>query len=120
MRETIRRLFGASVFLLICSLSSLYVGSVEATAAPPAPADILSQQFGADPGDGWLLAGGFLLLLAQSMRGGAREGTPGVAFRTATRVRCDGDAAVQADGELIGELPMTFEIAPEGVEVIVN
>jgi hypothetical protein len=64
MRETIKRLFGASVFLLICSLSSLYVGSVEAAAAPPAPADLLSQQFGTDPGDGWLLAGGFLLLLA--------------------------------------------------------
>jgi hypothetical protein len=64
MRGTIRRLFGASVFLLLCSLSSLYVGSVKAAAAPPAPADILTQQFGTDPGDGWLLAGGFLLLLA--------------------------------------------------------
>jgi hypothetical protein len=64
MRETIKRLFGASVLLLICSLSSLYVGAVEAAAAPPAPADLLSRQFGADPGDGWLLAGGFLLLLA--------------------------------------------------------
>jgi hypothetical protein len=68
MRGTIRRLFGASVFLLICSLSSLYVGSVEAGAAPPAPADILAQQFGSDPGDGWLLAGGFLLLLALAKR----------------------------------------------------
>jgi hypothetical protein len=64
MRGTIKRIFGASVFLLICSLSSLYVGAVEAATAPPAPADILSQQFGTDPGDGWLLAGGFLLLLA--------------------------------------------------------
>ncbi|PYS76073.1 MAG: diacylglycerol kinase, partial [Acidobacteria bacterium] len=62
----------------------------------------------------------YLRLLTQAMRGGAREGTPGVTFRTATRVRCDGDASVQADGELIGELPMTFEIIPEGVEVIVN
>lgn len=62
----------------------------------------------------------YLRLLARAMRGGAREGTPGVAFRTAARVRCDGDAPVQADGELIGELPMTFEIVPEGVEVIVN
>ena len=52
MLGTIKRLFGASVFLLLCSLSSLYVGSVKAAAAPPAPADILSQQFGADPGDG--------------------------------------------------------------------
>ena len=64
MLGTIKRLFGASVLLLLCSLSSLYVCSVKAAAAPPAPADILSQQFGADPGDGWLLAGGFLMLLA--------------------------------------------------------
>ena len=64
MRGTIRRLFGASVFLLLCSLASLYVGSVEAAAAPPAPADILTRQLGTDPGDGWLLGGGFLLLLA--------------------------------------------------------
>lgn len=64
MRGTIKRLFGASVFLLFCSLSSFYVGSVKAAAAPPAPADMLSQQFGMDAGDGWLLSGGFLLLLA--------------------------------------------------------
>lgn len=61
----------------------------------------------------------YLRLLGQAMRGGAHEGTRGVAFRTATRVRCDGDADVQADGELIGSLPMTFKIIPEGVEVIV-
>jgi diacylglycerol kinase family enzyme len=60
----------------------------------------------------------YLRLLTQAMRGGAREGTPGVAFRTAKRLRCDGEAPVQADGELIGDLPMTFEIVPEGVEVI--
>jgi len=64
MRGTIKRLFGASFFLVLCSISSLYVGSVKAASAPPAPADILAQQFGTDPGDGWLLAGGFLLLLA--------------------------------------------------------
>jgi diacylglycerol kinase (ATP) len=62
----------------------------------------------------------YLHLLTQAMRGGARASTPGVTFRTATRVRCDGDASVQADGELIGELPMTFEIVPEGVEVIIK
>ena len=64
MRGTIKRLLGASFLLVLCSLSSLYVGSVKAAAAPPAPADILAQQFGTDPGDGWLLAGGFLMLLA--------------------------------------------------------
>jgi len=62
----------------------------------------------------------YLRLLGQAMRGGAHEGTRGVTFRTATRVRCDGDVSVQADGELIGSLPMTFEIVPEGVEVIVS
>src|ERR671933_3026283 len=62
----------------------------------------------------------YLRLLTEALRGGAREGTPGVTFRTAARVRATGDAAVQADGELIGDLPMTFEIVPEGVEVIIN
>ena len=64
MRGTIRNILITSVLLLLCSLSSLYVGSQKAAAAPPAPADVLAQQFGTDPGDGWLLAGGFLLLLA--------------------------------------------------------
>ncbi|HZT59577.1 MAG TPA: hypothetical protein VFA21_13285 [Pyrinomonadaceae bacterium] len=63
MRGTIRNILITSVLLLLCSLSSLYVGSQESAAAPP-DANILAQQFGADPGDGWLLAGGFLLLLA--------------------------------------------------------
>jgi diacylglycerol kinase family enzyme len=53
------------------------------------------------------------------MRGGAPEGSPGITFRRAARVRCDGDVQVQADGELIGELPMTFEIVPEGLELII-
>ena len=30
-----------------------------------------------------------------------------------------GNTAVQVDGELIGKLPMTFEIAPQSIEVIV-
>jgi YegS/Rv2252/BmrU family lipid kinase len=60
----------------------------------------------------------YLRLLTQAMSG-AHAGARGVTFRTATRLRCDGDVQVQADGELIGELPMTFEIVPEGVEVIV-
>jgi YegS/Rv2252/BmrU family lipid kinase len=61
----------------------------------------------------------YLRLLGQAMRGGAREGTPGVTFRRAARLRCAGDVGVQADGELIGELPMTFEVVREGLEVIV-
>jgi diacylglycerol kinase (ATP) len=61
----------------------------------------------------------YLRLLGAAMRGGAREGTPGVTFRRASRLRCAGDVGVQADGELIGELPMTFEVVREGLEVIV-
>jgi diacylglycerol kinase (ATP) len=60
----------------------------------------------------------YLRLLARAVRG-SHEGARGVTFRTAARVRCAGDAQVQADGELIGALPMTFEIVPEGVEVVV-
>ena len=63
MYRTIKRLLAASAFLTLCSVTSLYVGSQRAAAAPPA-ADIIAQQFGADPGDGWMLAGGFLLLVA--------------------------------------------------------
>ncbi|HZT59578.1 MAG TPA: YegS/Rv2252/BmrU family lipid kinase [Pyrinomonadaceae bacterium] len=60
----------------------------------------------------------YLRLLTQAMRG-SHDGERGVTFRTATRVRCAGDAQVQADGELIGALPMTFEIVPEGVVLVV-
>src|SRR5215207_11229498 len=62
----------------------------------------------------------YLRLLGHAMRGGApEEGTRGLTFRRAARLRCAGDVGVQADGELIGELPMTFEVVKEGLEVIV-
>jgi diacylglycerol kinase (ATP) len=62
----------------------------------------------------------YLRLLGRAMRGGIAEaGAPGVCFRRVTRVRAEGDALVQADGELIGALPMTFELVPEGVELLV-
>jgi YegS/Rv2252/BmrU family lipid kinase len=62
----------------------------------------------------------YLRLLGYAVRGGApEEGTRGLTFRRAARLRCVGDVAVQADGELIGELPMTFEVVKEGLEVIV-
>jgi diacylglycerol kinase (ATP) len=61
----------------------------------------------------------YLRLLAHAVRGGAPVGTPGVTYVRASRLRCVGDAAVQADGELIGELPMTFEIVNEGLEVVI-
>src|SRR5215204_1739672 len=62
----------------------------------------------------------YLRLLSYAMRGGApEEGTRGLTFRRAARLRCTGEVAVQADGELIGELPMTFEVVKEGLQVIV-
>lgn len=62
----------------------------------------------------------YLRLLGHAMRGGVpEEGTRGLTFRRAARLRCAGDVAVQADGELIGELPMTFEVVKEGLEVII-
>src|SRR5215212_5311836 len=62
----------------------------------------------------------YLRLLGHAMRGGApEEGTRGLTFRRAARLRCLGDVAVQADGELIGELPMIFEVVKEGLDVIV-
>ena len=47
------------------------------------------------------------------------EGARAVTFIRASRVRALGVADVQADGELIGELPMTFEIVNDGLEVFV-
>jgi len=65
MRGTIRRLFGSSLFLIICSTASLYVGSRKAAGSPASQAaNELARQFGGDPGDGWMLAGGFLMLVA--------------------------------------------------------
>ncbi len=61
----------------------------------------------------------YLRLLAHAMRGGAPEGTRAVKFVRASRVRALGAADVQADGELIGELPMTFEIVNDGLELFV-
>jgi diacylglycerol kinase family enzyme len=62
----------------------------------------------------------YLRLLGRAMRGGvAPEGAPGICFRRVRHVRAEGHALVQADGELIGSLPMTFEVVPEGVELLV-
>ncbi len=65
MYRMIKRLFAASAFLTLCSITSLYVGSRAAAAVPSAQvANPLAAQFGGDPGDGWMLAGGFLMLVA--------------------------------------------------------
>jgi diacylglycerol kinase (ATP) len=61
----------------------------------------------------------YLYLLSHALRSGMPPGRRGVHFLRATRARATGEAAVQVDGELIGNLPMTFEIAAESIEVIV-
>lgn len=61
----------------------------------------------------------YLRLLSGAIRGGLDEKKEGVRFLKATTVRAFGDAPVQVDGEVIGKLPMRFEIAPYLLEVIV-
>jgi len=61
----------------------------------------------------------YLRLLSHAMRNGMPRDKPEVCFVNATSVKAYGDAAVQIDGELVGQLPMRFEIAPHSMEVIV-
>ncbi|HKR10612.1 MAG TPA: diacylglycerol kinase family protein [Pyrinomonadaceae bacterium] len=61
----------------------------------------------------------YLRLLSYAMREGMPRDNPSVKFVKTTRVLARGNAHVQIDGELIGDLPMRFEIAPESLEVIV-
>ena len=61
----------------------------------------------------------FLHLLSHAVRrSGVAENTRGVRFIRATRARVTGNALVQIDGELTGQLPITFEIAPSPIEII--
>src|SRR5687768_16986064 len=61
----------------------------------------------------------FLHLLSHAVRRqGVGENVSGVQFIRASQARVTGNALVQIDGELTGELPMTFEIAPSPVEII--
>lgn len=61
----------------------------------------------------------YLRLLSHAMRAGMPRDNPAVTFVKTARVKAYGDAPVQIDGELIGSLPMRFEIAPHSLEVIV-
>jgi YegS/Rv2252/BmrU family lipid kinase len=60
----------------------------------------------------------YLHLLSHAMRSGM-PAVPEVTFVKTASLRAIGDAPVQVDGELIGQLPMRFEIAPQSLEVIV-
>ena len=61
----------------------------------------------------------YLRLLSHAMRNGMPRNAPEVQFVNAVTVQAHGDAHVQIDGELIGHLPMRFEIAPHSLEIIV-
>jgi diacylglycerol kinase (ATP) len=61
----------------------------------------------------------YLRLLSHAMRNGMPRDNPEVTFVKATTVRASGNVPVQVDGELLGHLPMRFEIAPHSLEVIV-
>jgi diacylglycerol kinase (ATP) len=61
----------------------------------------------------------YLRLLSYAMRAGMPRDNPAVRFVKTDRVRAFGNSPVQIDGELIGSLPMRFEIAPHSLEVIV-
>jgi len=61
----------------------------------------------------------YLHLLSHAMRNGMPRDKPEVCFVTTGIVKAYGNAQVQIDGELIGALPMRFEIAPHSLEVIV-
>jgi diacylglycerol kinase family enzyme len=53
------------------------------------------------------------------MGSGVPEHRQEVTFLRTKRARGTGDALVQADGELIGKLPMNFEIAEQTIDVVV-
>lgn len=62
----------------------------------------------------------YLGLLSAAMRtSGLQPDRKGVCFVRTTRARATGNVPVQVDGEVIGLLPMTFEIAPHSIEIVV-
>ena len=63
----------------------------------------------------------FLKLLPLAMFGGMPEGAKGVTFLRTAKARAVGEGVhVQVDGEVIGQLPMSFTISPHSIEVIVR
>ena len=64
MSATIRKLFGASGLFILLALSASYFGYRQSAAGTPSVDGALARQFAAEPGDGWMLAGGFLMLVA--------------------------------------------------------
>jgi YegS/Rv2252/BmrU family lipid kinase len=61
----------------------------------------------------------YLKLLPFAMFGGIPETMKEISFLQASQARATGDGVlVQADGELIGELPMTFTVTPHVVDLV--
>ncbi len=61
----------------------------------------------------------YLHLASQALSHGIKGNDSDVLFVKSDLVKATGMAAVQVDGEVIGNLPMRFEIAPDSLEVIV-
>jgi YegS/Rv2252/BmrU family lipid kinase len=62
----------------------------------------------------------YLRLLSSAMRkDGIKRGRAGVCFARATHASATGNVPVQVDGEVIGSLPMRFEVAPDTIEIVV-
>jgi hypothetical protein len=66
MHATIKKLFGLSVSLVCLAAASFLLGTRAASEADLAAqaANPFAGQFAAEPGDGWMLFGGFLMLVA--------------------------------------------------------
>jgi diacylglycerol kinase (ATP) len=62
----------------------------------------------------------YLSYAFMSMAGGAHTRTPGVCYQEARRVHANSndDALVQLDGDVVGRLPMDFEIVPNALRLI--
>lgn len=69
MRGTTGKLLAAAVLLVAFSITCLYVGNQHSAAATPQPENPLAQTFATDPGEGWMLAGGFLMIVALAIAG---------------------------------------------------
>lgn len=61
----------------------------------------------------------FLQLLPYAVTGTAANGVKDITHLRTTKARAIGEGVlVQADGELIGELPMSFEVAPVAINIV--
>jgi YegS/Rv2252/BmrU family lipid kinase len=62
----------------------------------------------------------YLQLLSYAIYNGAADNQDDIRFFKTTRATAIGESLVQADGEIIGHLPMSFSIAPYTIEITTN